>query len=108
MKNILTILTLCLLIGSPVFAQDAGNIEGTVTDVSTGESLPGVNIILKGTYYGAATDIDGKFRINSIALGEYNITVSLIGYTSIEYTGIAIEPNKTIQLDVLLEETAEV
>ncbi len=105
MKNILTILTLCLLIGSPVFAQDAGNIEGTVTDVSTGESLPGVNIILKGTYYGAATDIDGKFRINSIALGEYNITVSLIGYTSIEYTGIAIEPNKTIQLDVLLEET---
>jgi len=86
-------------------AQEVGSLEGVVSDVSTGEKLPGVNIILKGTYYGAATGIDGKFKINSIAVGEYNVTVSLIGYTSVEYTGISIEANKTVQLDVVLEET---
>jgi len=86
-------------------AQQTGNIEGVVVDSKTGEKLPGVNIILKGTYYGAATDINGKFRINGITVGNYNIKISLIGYTTVEYTGIGIESNKTKQIDVNLEET---
>ena len=62
------------------FAQQTGNLEGVVKDAKTGEFLPGVNIILKGTYYGAATNTDGKFRINNITVGDYNVVVSLIGY----------------------------
>jgi outer membrane receptor protein involved in Fe transport len=105
MKKILTLLFICILFHISLFSQETGNIEGTVKDAATGETLPGVNIILKGTYFGAATDIGGKFRINSITAGEYNITISLIGYTPVEYTGIAIEPNKTKVIDVNLEET---
>jgi outer membrane receptor protein involved in Fe transport len=104
MKKIITIFAFLLCIGS-LIAQQTGNIEGVVTDVETGETLPGVNIILKGTYYGAATNIDGKFRINNIAVGNYNVTISLIGYTTVEYTGIEIEPNKTKTIDVKLKET---
>ncbi len=104
MKKILIILGLLLCIGS-LFAQQTGNIEGVVVDSKTGEKLPGVNIILKGTYYGAATDINGKFRIDGITVGNYNVKISLIGYTSVEYTGIAIESNKTKLIDVNLEET---
>ena len=104
MKKIIIIIVLLFCIGS-LFAQQTGNIEGVVTDAETGETLPGVNIILKGTYFGAATNIDGKFRINSIAVGNYNVTVSLIGYTAVEYTGIEIEPNKTKTIDVKLKET---
>ena len=104
MKSILIIIALLLCIGS-LFAQQTGNLEGVVTDVQTGETLPGVNIILKGTYYGAATDIEGKFRINNIAAGSYNIVISLIGYKSIAYTGERIEAGKTKLLVVKLEET---
>jgi len=104
MKKLLIIIALLLWIGS-LSAQQTGNIEGVVVDSKTGEKLPGVNIILKGTYYGAATDIDGKFRINGITVGNYDVKISLIGYTSVEYTGIAIEPNKTKLIDVNLEET---
>lgn len=104
MTKILIITALLLCIGTLV-AQQTGNLEGVVIDANTGEKLPGVNIILKGTYYGAATDIEGKFRINKIAIGNYNVRISLIGYTSVEYTEITIEPNKTKQIDVKLEET---
>ena len=104
MKKLLIIIALLLCTGS-LFAQQTGNIEGVVIDSETGEKLPGVNIILKGTYYGAATDIDGKFRINGITVGNYDVRISLIGYTSVEYTGIEIEPNKTKLIDVNLEET---
>jgi outer membrane receptor protein involved in Fe transport len=98
------IIGLLLCIGS-IYAQQTGNVEGVVVDSKTGEKLPGVNIILKGTYYGAATDVNGKYRINEITVGNYNVKISLIGYTSVEYTGIEIEGNKTKQIDVNLEET---
>lgn len=88
-----------------VFAQQTGNITGIVTDAATNEPLPGVNVIIKGTYHGAATDINGEFRIKGINPGKYNLDVSLIGYRTFQYTGIEIEANKTKQLDVKLEET---
>lgn len=82
-----------------------GSIVGSVHDAKTGEELPGVNVVIKGTYYGAASDFQGKFRINKISPGSYNVEVSLIGYKSVQFTGIQIEANKTKELDVKLEET---
>jgi outer membrane receptor protein involved in Fe transport len=96
---------LLLFITFNSFAQQTGTLSGVVTDAANDEALPGVNIIIKGTYYGAATDFNGKFKINNISVGSYNVTVSLIGYKTIEYTGILIEPNKTKELNIKLEET---
>lgn len=103
MKKLSIILFLIFAVN--IYSQQAGNLSGLVVDAATGETLPGVNIIIKGTYYGAATDFNGKFRINNISVGSYNVTVSLIGYKTVEYTGISIEPNKTKELDIKLEET---
>ena len=97
MKKI--IVSILLFISSVVIAQQTGNLEGTVIDAKTGDTLPGVNVILKGTYYGAATDINGKFRINNITSGNYNIAFSLIGYKTVEFTGVKIEPGKTKLID---------
>jgi outer membrane receptor protein involved in Fe transport len=93
-----------LLLSSLTIAQ-TGALEGKVTDADTGEPLPGVNVIIRGTYYGAATDVNGSFKITGISPGEYNIDISLIGYKTYQYTGIKIELNKTMRLDVSLEET---
>jgi hypothetical protein len=96
---------LFLFFSMNVFAQQTGNITGIVTDAATNEPLPGVNVIIRGTYHGAATDINGKFTITKVNPGKYNIDVSLIGYKTVQYTGIEIEANKVTQLDVKLEET---
>ena len=104
MKKFFTIF-LVIIFTCLVYPQNTGNLSGTVKDKKTGESLPGVNVIIKGTYYGAATDINGKFRINTISEGTYNVDISLIGYKTVQYTGLEIEANKTKELDVKLEET---
>ncbi len=62
---------------------------------TTGEDIPGVNVILKGTYYGSATDLNGNFIIKNINPGEYNLEISYIGYKSVQFTGTKIEAGKT-------------
>jgi hypothetical protein len=38
-------------------------IEGTVTREATGDPLPGANVLVRGTNLGAATDVQGSYRI---------------------------------------------
>lgn len=100
------ILLFSFILISVSFAQNVGSISGKITDAKTGESLIGVNIILKGTYYGAATDINGNFRINNIQAGTYTIEVSYIGYKTVQFTGYKIETGINKTLNIKLEETA--
>ena len=52
---------LCAFGFAPLAAQ---TVTGTVTDASTGEPLPFVNILIQGTQLGAASDIDGQYSID--------------------------------------------
>ncbi len=88
-----------------ILAQVPGSLIGIIKDKATGEGLPGVNVVLKGTYYGAATDINGRYNIPSINPGNYTVEISLIGYKTVQFTGIQIVSNQTKKIDVELEET---
>ncbi|HTX18910.1 MAG TPA: TonB-dependent receptor [Bacteroidota bacterium] len=101
-------LTLCLLLGLPLgaVAQTTGSISGKVVDSKTGEGLPSVNVLVKGTYYGASSDIDGNFSIPKVNPGEYTISITLLGYKAVEYTGVKVETGKPTTLSVKLEESA--
>ncbi len=61
-----------------IFAQK-GYIRGTVFDAGTGEYLPGVNVVIKGTTIGTITDLDGKFNL-SVQPGTYHVIISFISY----------------------------
>jgi iron complex outermembrane receptor protein len=50
-----------LLAGTSLFAQQI--VTGVVTGSDTKETLPGVNIVVKGTTKGVITDLDGKYTI---------------------------------------------
>lgn len=99
------ILLFLLFFSVLLYSSDKGTIKGKVVDAKTKETLPGVNIIAKGTYYGAATDFNGAFQIENVTPGTYTIEISLIGYKTVQYTGIRITEGKTTSLDVKLEET---
>ncbi len=86
-------------------AQKTGKIKGTIIDSNTKEAMPGANIILEGTYYGAATDFNGKFVIGKIKPGSYTVKVSLIGFKTMKFTNIKVTANRSTLLDVTLEET---
>ena len=87
------------------FGQDLGVIEGIIKDTKTGEGLPGVNILIKGTYYGAAADANGRYRIPKVKPGNYDIEASIIGYKVFLKTGIVIKSGEVINLDFIMEET---
>jgi len=60
------------------------SLRGTITD-DTGSGLPGANIsaihVPTGTFYGAATDDDGFYRIDNMRVGgPYTITASFVGF----------------------------
>lgn len=65
MKKLLQQLFLIILITSWSigFSQTEQAIKGSVTDVETNETLPGVSVAIKGTAQGVVTDIDGKFSL---------------------------------------------
>ena len=54
-------------------------VTGTVTDMSTGEPLPGVNIIIKGTSTGVITNTEGKFSID-VPGSDAILVFSYVGY----------------------------
>lgn len=60
-------------------------VSGTVTDYSTGEALPGVNILLQGTTTGTVTDLSGKYSL-SVPSGDAVLVFSFIGYETQEVT----------------------
>ena len=61
LSGILTVIFLFLgAFGFTAAAQDEIHVQGKVTDISTGEAIPGVNIIVDGYVY-TYTDIDGNY-----------------------------------------------
>ena len=71
-------------------------ITGTVTDLSTGETLPGVNIVVKGTTVGTVTDIDGNYRLTAPDDAQ-TLVFSSVGYASEE---VAIGNQTVVNLEM--------
>ncbi len=81
-RRLAFLLMFAMIINSvQVFAQNQVSIKGNVTDVS-GETLPGVNVSVKGTTNGTITDIDGNFNLS--VLSNDVLLVSFVGYKSQE------------------------
>lgn len=63
------------------FSQN-GTVSGVVSDKDLkGEALPFANVTIKGTSFGATTDINGKYAID-VPEGNYTIVFSFLGYES--------------------------
>jgi hypothetical protein len=64
------------------FAQN-GTIRGFVFEKETGEPVIFTNVYLKGTTYGAATDVNGYFAISQIPPGDYLLLVTYLGFDTL-------------------------
>lgn len=56
-------------------------VRGKVTDAGSGDPLPFVNVVFKGTTTGGTTDFDGKYTIRAIKATD-SVVASYIGYRS--------------------------
>ncbi|MDX5420681.1 MAG: SusC/RagA family TonB-linked outer membrane protein [Hymenobacteraceae bacterium] len=64
-------------------AAQSKTVSGKVTDQTTGQGLPGVSVLVKGTTAGTATNADGSYSINVPANGN-TLVFRYIGYAIVE------------------------
>lgn len=96
-KNI----SLFLLLWTVIFAYGQNStVKGVVTDKTTGETLPGVSVLIKNTTRGTETGLDGKYTISNVPNGSV-LVFSYIGYATKE----VVVNSSTI--NITLEESAE-
>ncbi len=79
------------------------NIFGHVVDKATGEHLPGITIILKGTTIGSVTDDSGHYMLKNLPEGEFTIEVSFVGFKTVTKK-VTTGKGKTQELNFELEE----
>ncbi|MGE5437935.1 MAG: TonB-dependent receptor [Syntrophothermus sp.] len=102
----ITIVLFFLLVTQNLFAGTTGKLTGKVIDATTNEPVIGANVIIEGTYYGAAADINGNFTISSIPPGEYRVIASSIGYQTVITEKVLIKIDLTTRLEIKLSQTA--
>lgn len=97
----------------PIFAsaQITQTIRGRVIEKETQQTIPGANVVvitdtLDGIK-GAATDMDGNFRISGVNIGKQTIKVTYIGYENI-FMDVTLTSAKEIILNLEMEESVGV
>ena len=102
MKKLILLLFSFLIAGMQLLQAQGVVITGKTTDKTTGEPLPGVTVLVKGTNTGASSLIDGTYRV-TIPSGGTTLVFSFIGYTTQE---IAISGQTTINVEMAEESLA--
>ncbi len=82
-KLLILFTVLGLILAQSIYAQPK-TVTGTVTDATTNEMLPGVNVIIKNTTTGTSTDLNGFYSI-SVSPGQV-LVYSSLGYATQEIT----------------------
>jgi len=99
LKKVNAVLLIVLL---PILGYSQFNLSGTVSDLETGESLPGAHVLLADSFIAATVDAKGDYQLKNLKAGTYNIQVSFIGYTTVVMN---VEINSDKKQDIQLKPT---
>lgn len=88
-----------------LFAQQFGEIRGTVYDRETNNPLPAASVVIVGTTLGSATDINGNYIIKNVRPGTYKVQARFVGYGS-QTKDITVRPGETVTVDFYLAPSA--
>ena len=91
---------LLFMFTSLCFTAQTLNVKGVVKDANSGETLPGVSVVIKGTTIGAETDFDGIYNLSNVKKG----AILVFNYLGMKPKEVIV--NST-EINVNLEESAE-
>ncbi|MFN8284983.1 MAG: TonB-dependent receptor [Chitinophagales bacterium] len=77
-------------------------VKGKITDKETKEPLIGANVQIKGTNYGAVTDLDGKFEIKADVTLPAKLEITYLSFATQEMD--VTEANQTVNVSMKAEE----
>ncbi|MDC3333577.1 TonB-dependent receptor [Candidatus Marinimicrobia bacterium] len=98
--NIKSISIITFLLSFTHFAY-AGDVKGKVTGSSSGDFLPGANVMLDGTNYGTSSDRFGNYKIGGVPEGDYTLKVTYVGYA--DFSDSVTVGSDDVMVDVSLD-----
>jgi hypothetical protein len=105
MKKAVFLLSICLF-ASAAFGSITGSITGTVKD-ATGSVLPGAVVtahnVDTGVDASTKTNRDGSYSFPELPNGHYNLQVTAPGFANTAETGIVLDVNTALRLDVAMQ-----
>jgi hypothetical protein len=93
-----------LILSLAAMAQN-GKIKGFVYEKETGEPVLFTSVYLKGTNYGAATDVNGYYLISNIPAGEYELMVTYLGYDTLRVP-VKVGAKELVAQNLFLEKSS--
>lgn len=97
-----------IIIFNITFSNAQQTIKGTVVDLESKFPLPGVNVVVitdTTKLVGAATDLNGKFKIENVSFGRHKVRVTYLGYNP-QIKTIIVNSAKEVVLNISLEESS--
>ena len=90
------LLILFLFLSSFGFAQGY-DVGGVVKEAGSGLPIPGVNVQVKNSTIGTATDMDGRFSLKGVSSGS-TLVFSYLGFKNLEYKVVSSSNTLSISL----------
>ncbi len=81
----------------------AGNIQGTVIDKNSQETLIGATIQIMNTTMGVVTDMDGNFELTGLKNGSYTLEIKYISYKTLQLKNIQVNEKEPARLHIEME-----
>ena len=97
---------LCVVLSAEatdIVPETDAHIHGHVIDKNTGEHLPYIVIVLKGTTIGVSTESTGHYMIRNVPEGRFVVEASAIGYKT-QSREIEIRKGRAYEINFTLEE----
>jgi outer membrane receptor protein involved in Fe transport len=104
MRYIYLFILTCILYTGTIAQNNTATITGVIKDKADNSELIGVSVLIKGTSFGAATDINGRFTIKNVKPGDYTLEISYLGYSKVVLTGIKVKAGETREVTVQMQQ----
>ena len=79
------------------------SIQGHVTDSKTGEHLPYITIMLKGTQIGTQTSSSGHYSLRNVPVGHYELVATSMGYSDTS-VGVEVKSGESLEINISISE----
>ena len=96
-------MVLCIALLSAGAKDTDAHIYGHIVDSKTGEHLPHIVVMLKGTTVGVASDNTGHYFLRNLPIGRFVVEVSAVGYKTQAHE-IDIKDGMSYEVNFVLEE----
>lgn len=100
------LIIIVILFSASIISAQKGSIKGKVV-TKNNKPISNANITIKNTNKGISTNTEGNFVFENIAIGNYTLSITFIGYKS-KNIKVKVEANKLIMVpEIILQRTEE-